>query len=344
MGRVMDYLGTRRGFSLSITIWSLAEIAHAFVGGVAGFASVRVLLGIGEAGSFPAAIKAVAEWFPPRERAFATGLFNSGTSIGAIVAPLSLPAIVLAFGWRAGFIAAGLLGFIWLAFWLLLYRKPDPDPAEPLIPTREGYTRWVQVFPHRETWGFALAKFLTDPIWTTMYLFYLPDFFNRSRGLDLKTFGLPVAAIYLCALVGSIGGGWLSSTLIKNGWTANRARKTTMLICALCVVPIVFTTYVESLWLAVGIIGLAAAAHQGFSANLFTLASDTFEARAVGSVVGIGQLAGALGGIIIAGAIGLILYNTNSYTLIFLIPAGAYLLALGVIQLTMPRLEPVRLG
>jgi ACS family hexuronate transporter-like MFS transporter len=340
MGRVMDWLGTRRGFSLSITIWSLAEAMHAAVASVAAFAGVRVLLGIGESASFPAAIKAVAEWFPARERALATGLFNAGTAIGAIIAPLLLPVVVIHFGWRAAFIAGGLFGFVWLAFWLLLHREPDEKPLQEDRPS----VKWSAVLPHRATWGFAIAKFLTDPIWATIYLFWLPDFFSRTRHLDLKTFGLPLAMIYLCAVIGSVGGGWLSSTLIKRGWTANRARKLTMLICALAVVPIVFATHVGPLWLVVAIIGLAAGAHQGFSANLFTLTSDTFEASAVGSVVGIGQLAGSVGGMIAAPVVGLILYNTGSYVWIFVIPAFAYLLALGVIMVLMPRLDRVQLG
>ena len=360
MGRVMDRLGTRRGFSLSITIWSVAEAAHAAVTSVVGFASARVALGIGEAGSFPAAIKAVAEHFTARERAFATGLFNSGTAIGAIVAPLFLPAVVYAFGWRAGFIAAGALGFIWLASWLVFYRpnviasasnsqgakRRSPELVEggPEQSEGAGNARWLDVIPQRATWGFAIAKFLTDPIWTTIYLFWLPDFFSRTRHLDLKSFGPPVAMIYVFALAGSIAGGYLSSALIKRGWTPNRARKTTMLICALCVLPIAFATQIGSLWLVVVVIGVAAGAHQGFSANLFTLTSDTFEARAVGSVVGIGQLTGSLGGVLVAQAVGMILFYTGSYQLIFLIPCGAYLLALGVIQLLMPRLDRVRLA
>ncbi|HET9392491.1 MAG TPA: MFS transporter [Candidatus Rubrimentiphilum sp.] len=344
MGRVMDYLGTKRGFSLSIAVWSLAEMAHAAVSTVAGFMGVRVVLGIGESASFPAAIKAAAEWFPARERAFATGLFNSGTAIGAIITPLLLPIVVLNFGWRAGFIGTGLLGFIWLAFWLFLHRKPEREKAIPLIPTKQERSKWIDVFPHRATWGFAIAKLLTDPVWTTIYLFWLPDFFSRTRQLDLKSFGLPLAMIYVCAALGSVAGGWLSSTLIKNGWSANRARKLTMLICALCVLPIAFATHIASLWLVVGVIGLAAGAHQGFSANLFTLTSDTFETKTVGSVVGIGQLAGSLGGLLAAKGMGFVLFYTNSYAFVFLFPAVAYLLALGVIQVLMPRLDKVKLG
>jgi MFS transporter, ACS family, aldohexuronate transporter len=341
-GRAIDVLGTRRGYGIAVAFWSVAAAAHALAGSVFGFVAARFALGVGESASFPASIKAVAEWFTPRERAFATGIFNAGTSVGTILTPLILPVLVLSFGWRAAFVITASVGGVWLIVWLRWYRAPgsaDGAPGEQPI----AAARWIDVFPHRQTWAFAIGKFLTDPIWY-MYLFWLPDFLHRTHGLNLAAFGLPLAAIYLLADGGSVGGGWLSSTLIARGWSQNRARKTTMLVCALFVLPVIFTPRVASLWLAVLIVGIAAGAHQGFSANLFTLTSDTFETRAVGSVVGIGQLCGAVGGILIALVVGQILQATGSYVFVFLIPCTAYLTALAVIHVLSPRLERVTLG
>jgi ACS family hexuronate transporter-like MFS transporter len=308
-------------------------------------------LGLGEAGNFPAAIKTVAEWFPKKERALATGIFNSGTNVGALATPLLVPWITLAWGWQAAFIVTGLIGFIWLAFWLLLYRKPEEhpslskaeldyirsDPPEPTVKIALS-----RLFPHKQTWAFALGKFLTDPIWW-VYLFWLPDFLNKKHGLSLKDFGLPLAVIYIVADIGSIGGGWLSSTLIKRGWSINKSRKTAMLVCALLVMPIVFTAQTSNLWVAVLLISLAAAAHQGWSANIFTMASDMFPKQAVGSVVGIGGMAGAVGGMLISRVVGEILQRTGSYVPIFIIAGSAYLIALAVIHFFSPRLEPAKL-
>jgi MFS transporter, ACS family, hexuronate transporter len=341
-GRVMDVLGTRRGYGLAVTVWSLAAAAHAVAGSVFGFMAARFVLGAGESGSFPASIKAVAEWFAPRERAFATGIFNAGTSVGTIFTPLLLPVLVYSFGWRWSFVITAAIGFAWLAVWLSRYRAPRAGDGAPATVSIAA-ARWIDVFPHRQTWAFAIGKFLTDPVWY-LYLFWLPDFLHRTHDLNLAAFGLPLAAIYVLADAGSIGGGWLSSTLIARGWSANRARKTTMLVCALCVVPVLFTPRVSSLWLAVLIVGIAAGAHQGFSANLFTLTSDTFETRAVGSVVGIGQLFGATGGMLIALVVGRILQATGSYIIVFLIPCSAYLIALAIIHILSPRLERVTLS
>jgi MFS transporter, ACS family, hexuronate transporter len=351
VGGLMDRFGTRKGFSLAIIFWSLAAMAHAFAMSVIGFATARFMLGLGEAGNFPASIKTVAEWFPKKERALATGIFNSGTNIGALVTPLIVPVITLAWGWRWAFILTGAIGFIWLAFWWVLYRSPNEhpklskselahiqsDPADPAVKVP-----WLKLLPHRQTWAFALGKFLTDPIWW-VYLFWLPDFLNKKHGLGLKDFGLPLVVIYLIADVGSIGGGWLSSTLIKRGWSINAGRKTAMLICAVCVVPIVFASQTSNLWVAVILIGIAAAAHQGWSANIFTLVSDTFPRQAVGSVVGIGGMAGAVGGMLIARIVGEILERTGSYVPIFIIAGSAYLIALLVIHLLAPKLEPASL-
>jgi MFS transporter, ACS family, hexuronate transporter len=351
VGGLMDWLGTRKGFSIAIIFWSIAAMGHALASTVMGFAAARFLLGLGEAGNFPASIKTVAEWFPKRERSFATGIFNSGTNIGALVTPIVVPLIADAWGWRWAFILTGAIGFIWLFFWLALYRTPtehpklskaelahiQSDPPDPAVKVP-----WLKLLPHRQTWAFAVGKFLTDPVWW-VYLFWLPDFLNKKHGLSLKEFGPPLVAIYLIADIGSIGGGWLSSALIKRGWSVNAGRKTAMLICALCVVPIVFASQTSNLWVAVILIGIAAAAHQGWSANIFTLVSDTFPRQAVGSVVGIGGMAGAVGGMLIARLVGEILERTGSYVPIFIIAGSAYLFALLIIHLLVPKLEPAAL-
>ena len=369
-GRLIDRLGARVGFAVAIVVWSLAAMAHAeaeafggFAGAVlavvgltytvsvAGFIFARFALGLGEAGNFPAAIKVVAEWFPKRERALATGLFNSGTNVGALATPLIVPWITITWGWYWAFVATGALGFLWLAWWWVAYRPPEQHPrvsASELAYIRsdppESTVRvpWRTLLKHRQTWAFAIGKFLTDPVWW-LYLFWIPDFLNRNHGLDLTTVGPPLVAIYLVADVGSIGGGWLSSTLMKRGISLNRARKTAMLVCALAVLPIAFAAGAKELWVAVALISVAAAAHQGWSANLFTLTSDTFPRQAVGSVVGLGGMAGAIGGMLIAKLTGYILQATGSYVPVFLIAASAYLIALAVIHVLMPKLEPARL-
>jgi len=352
MGPVIDWVGTKVGYAFALVFWSVAAMAHAFAGSVLGFGVARFGLGLGESGNFPAAIKTTAEWFPRRERALATGIFNSGTNVGAIVAPLVVPPITLLYGWRWAFILTGAIGFVWLAFWIAFYRRPEDHPS--LSKAELAYIRsdppenvtripWATLLRHRQTWAFAIGKFMTDPIWW-LYLFWVPDFLFRNYGLDLTRIGPPVVAIYLIADVGSIAGGWLSSSLIKRGWSVNAGRKTAMLICALCVVPIVFAARANNLWVAVGIIGLAAAAHQGWSANIFTLASDMFPRRAVGSIVGIGGMAGAVGGMLIAKATGYLLQWTGTYVVIFIVAASAYLLALGIIQTLVPKLEPADVG
>jgi ACS family hexuronate transporter-like MFS transporter len=367
-GRMMDKLGTRLGFALAIVIWSLAAMAHAeatwfgpgvaamlaavglvYTGSVAGFIAARFALGLGESGNFPASIKAVAEWFPKKERALATGIFNSGTNVGALLVPLAVPWITITYGWYWAFVATGAIGFFWLFLWWPLYRSPDHHPrvspaelayiqSDP--PDQQVKVPLSQVLPHRQAWAFTVAKFMTDPIWW-LYLFWIPDFFNRTYGLDVKTLGPPVFLIYLVASVGSIGGGWLSGSLIKRGWSTNAARKTAMLICALAVVPIVFASKANNLWVATALVALAAAAHQGWSANVFTLASDTFPRHAVGTVVGFGGMAGAVGGMLIAKLTGKILETTGSYMPVFVIAGSVYLVALAIVHLLAPKLEPV---
>ncbi|MGH9824303.1 MAG: MFS transporter [Blastocatellia bacterium] len=348
VGRLMDRLGTRKGFSLALVVWSLAAMAHALARSAFGFGIARFALGIGEGGNFPAAIKSVAEWFPRKERALATGIFNAGSNVGAIIVPLTVPWIVVRYGWQSAFIATGAAGLIWLAFWLPLYRRPEEHPRlskEELAyiksdpPESTEKVPWLRLLPHRQTWAFATGKFITDPVWW-FYLFWLAKFLDKNYGISLSKMSLPFVTVYVAADVGSVGGGWLSSSLIKRGWTVNAGRKTAMLVCALCVVPVVFASVSSNMWVAVGLISLATAAHQGWSANIFTLASDMFPRRAVGSVVGIGGMAGAVGGMLFSSAAGYVLLKTNSnYLPIFIVCGSAYLIALALVQWLTPRLE-----
>lgn len=351
-GRIVDRLGTKRGYALSLTVWSFAAMAHAAASTVGGFRAARFALGLGEAGNFPAAIKTVTEWFPRKERALATGIFNSGTNVGAVVAPLVVPWITIQYGWQAAFLITGGVGLLWLGLWWPLYGAPETHPR--VSPAELAYIRsekdepparvsYRELFRHRQMWAFAMAKFMTDPVWW-LYLYWVPDFLNRNHGLDLQHIGPPLVAIYIVADVGSIGGGWLSSTLLKRGWQVNAARKTAMLVCALAVVPIVLASETTSLWPAVAIVALAAAAHQGWSANVFTMASDMFPKWAVGTVVGVGGMAGAVGGMFIAKITGWVLQTTGSYLTVFLIAGSAYLLALLVVHLLVPRMEPATLA
>ena len=350
-GRMVDRLGTRLGYALAMVFWSFASMAHAIASSFTGFLLARFALGLGEAGVFPASIKTVAEWFPKKERALATGIFNAGTNIGVIVSMLTVPWVTLHWGWRIAFLVTGALGFVWLAFWLLLFRKPElhpllskaeldyikSDPQE-VVPQ----VRWARLIPHAQTWAFAAGKFTIDPIWWFL-LFWIPDFLQRRHGLNLMQLIIPVSVIYLISDVGSVAGGALSSWMIHRGNTVNFSRKLAMLICAIAVVPIIFTYRVESTWGAVLLIGLAAAGHQGFSSNLFTLPSDLFPAEAVGSVVGLGGTCGAIGGMLMAKVVGYVLQWTGSYKIPFLIAGLAYFVALAFIQMLSPRLEPARI-
>ena len=369
IGRLIDRVGTRRGLALAVLVWSIAAMAHAAVlfygpavaaalaaGGlvvsvsVAGFIAARFALGLGEAANFPAGIKAIAEWFPRRDRALAAGLFNAGTNVGALTAPLLVPWLTLSFGWEWAFLATGAFGLVWLIFWWRSYYPPDSHPrvsAAELawIQDRDeapaSRVPWQSLLPHRQTLAFAAGKLITDPVWW-VYLFWIPDFLNRNHGLDLTTLGPPLVVIFLAADVGSVAGGWMSSSLVARGWTVNAARKTAMLICALAVTPIFFAARTTDLWTAVALISLAAAAHQGWSSNLFTLTSDMFPRPAVASVVGLGGMMGAIGGIFVSAVVARILELTGSYVPIFAIASVAYLVALAVIHLLVPRLEPAR--
>ena len=349
MGSFLDKTGPRIGYAITFVFWTAAHVAHGFVHSLTQFAIVRFALGIGEAGNFPAALKSVGEWFPQRERAFAVGLMNAGANVGAILTPIVVPLITLAYGWRMAFVLTGLLSLIWLAAWLAIYRRPDRHPrvgaAELALiesdpPDAPGQIRWRTLFARRQTWTYAVGKFLTDPIWW-MFLFWLPDFLSKRYGLDLKSFGPPLVVIYLISDLGSIAGGWLSSRLIRAGWSVNRARKTTMLLCGLAVLPVLTLQHITTLWPAVLIIALATAAHQAFSANLLTLPSDLFPRAAVASVAGIGGTAGAIGGMLMAKTVGAILDATGGYDAIFAIASCAYLVALAAIHVLSPRLARV---
>lgn len=348
-GRFVDRVGARIGYAVAVTIWTVGHLAHALFTTTAGMAWARIALAIGEAGTFPAALSAVNDWFPRRERALAIGIFNAGSNIGAIVTPLVVPVVAVTFGWRMAFIATGLLTLVWLAAWLAFYRSPDRHPrlgaeerawiqAEPIEAQRA--VPWRRILAQRQSWAYLAGRFLIDPVWWT-FLFWLPDFFNRQYGITMLAFGPPLVAVYLLADVGSVGGGWLSSRLIGRGATVNRGRKTAMLVAALCAVPIAFATHVPGMWWAVGLIGLACAGHQAFSANLFALPGDLFPRGTAGSVVGLGGLAGAAGGMLMAKYAGVILQTVGSYGPIFAVASCAYLLALAVVHLLVPRYEVV---
>ncbi len=339
-GRVMDWIGVRRGLAAAVVAWSLAAMAHAFAKTAAGFSIARAMLGVSESAIFPGSIKAIAEWFPQRERALATGIFNAGTNTGAILTPLLVPWIALRWGWQSAFVITGALGLLWLLLWIPLYRNaPGSD-----ISVAGARVPWVSLFGHRQTWAFIVGKLMADPIWW-FYLYWLPKFLDAKYGVKLAQVAAPIIVVYLIADVGSVGGGWISSALIKRGWSVNRARKTTMLAMALVIVPTAFVSRAPSMWAAVLIVGVAAAAHQAWSANVYTLASDMFPKFAVGSVVGIGAFAGAMGGVVFQRVTGRVLQaNGSDYTPIFVVCGLAYVTAWTIIHLLAPRLEPARLA
>jgi MFS transporter, ACS family, hexuronate transporter len=352
VGRLVDKLGTRKAFALTMTFWSIASMSNGFGKSYGHFIFAAAALGLGQAGMFPASIKAVAEWFPRKERALATGIFNAGTNIGAILGPLIVPLITYRWGWQWAFIIVGSLGFIWVVLWLIFYQKPEEHPrvssaelqhikSDPI----EGREKipWLSLIRYRQTWAFVAGKFLTDPVWW-LYLFWAPSFLQRNYGLTLAQVAAPIMVIYIIADVGSVAGGWFSSALISRGATVNRGRKTAMLVCAIAVMPIIFANQMRNMWAAVLLFGLAAAAHQGFSANLYTITSDMFPNRAVGSVTGIGGMVGSIGGMIMARGVGVVLQRTGSYRIPLFMAGFAYLLALLFIQLLAPRLEPAALA
>jgi len=354
-GWLIDRIGIRRGYAVGIGGWSIAAVMHGLVHTVAGMGWARGLLGVGEATNFPSAIKTVSEWFPKKERSFATGIFNAGANVGIIITALCVPFIIAHWGWRASFIVTGAVGVFVLFWWLSIYRAPEDHPKlskEELAHIRQDGppdsgkpAKWREILGYRATWAFAIPKFMTDAIWW-FYLTWLPTFFNSNPAFDtklnLKQVGIPFLVIYLVSDFGSIFFGWLATKFIGLGWSVNKARKVTMLICACCVVPIVFASMTSSITLAIALIALATAAHQGWSANLFTTVADQFPRRAVGSVVGIGGLAGGLGGALLAAKVGFII-NTGGYVPLFAIAASAYLLALLILHSLSPKLATVEL-
>ncbi|MDU0371498.1 MFS transporter [Hymenobacter sp. ZK17L-C2] len=368
VGRVIDKLGTKIGYALSTFLWSLAAIGHAFVSSTIGFSVARAFLGVTEAGNFPAAIKTTAEWFPQKERALATGIFNSGSNVGAIIAPLTVPLIAETIGWKWAFVITGALGFVWLALWFWLYEVParqarltkaefdyihsDVDDQAAAAITTEPKVSWFKLLTFRQTWAFVLGKFLTDPVWW-FYLFWLPDFLSKQYGLKGTDIALPVAMVYMLSSVGSVGGGWIPLNFIKRGWAPFRARKTSMLLIALCVFPIVFAQQLGqvNMWLAVLVIGVAAAAHQAWSANIFTTVSDMFPKKAVASVTGIGGMAGGFGGIVLSALVQkrmFVYYESigqldKAYFIMFWICGGAYLLAWVLMHFLAPRMKRIDL-
>ena len=352
MGYVIDRFGPKIGYSIAITIWTVGHVAHGFGGSVASFMAARAVLGIGEAGHFPAVVRASSEWFPQKERAYAIGWVNSGTTIGVILTAPTLWLFMQAFGfgWRETFIYSGLFGVVLLGLWLWLYSNPresgkvsegelkwiEHDPPEKI--EKIGWSRIVR---KREAWAFATAKFLTDPVWFLM-LFWLPKYFSTTYNVDLKIVLLPMILMYLLSDVGSIAGGWFSSRLIQQGRTPNFARKVTMIMAGLCVLPLLFVTGVSNMWLAVLLIGIALAGHQAFSTNLLSIPPDMFPKRAVGSVIGLGGFAGGIGGMIMAKSTGLVLDATQgNYTIIFAMCTTVYFLAVAAIHLLSPRLAKV---
>lgn len=349
VGRGMDRVGVRLGMAWAVVVWSLAAMGHAFARGVAGFSFARAALGLGESGNFPGAVKTVAEWFPRRERALAIGLFNAGTNVGAFVAPLIVPWIALTWGWREAFIATGSIGFLWVVAWMLIYREPESHPrlsAAELAYIRKdgeeprGRVSWSRLMGDRQAWAFIVGKACTDPVWY-FYLFWLPKFLDANWGVKLTGLAAPLIVIYVLADVGSIAGGWFSGALIARGWSVNRARKTAMLAAALLIVPTALAPSAGSMWVAVGLVSVAAAAHQWWSANLFCSVSDMYPRRAVASVVGIGGFAGSMAATGAQRMTGRLLDATHGdYTLIFAACGGAYLVALGIIHLLVPRMTP----
>ncbi|WP_083610090.1 MFS transporter [Pontibacter flavimaris] len=359
-GRLIDKIGTKLGYTISVVVWSVAAMAHAAAKGTIGFGVARAALGISEAGNFPAAIKAVAEWFPKKERALATGIFNSGANIGAVAAPVLVPWILGAYGWEEAFIITGAIGFIWLIFWWLFYEIPSRQKrltaeeyafihsdSEQVVVEPTGAVSWKKLLALRQTWAFVVGKLLTDPIWW-FFLFWLPSYFSTTFHIDLSKPSLHLAVVYTATTIGSIGGGYLSSYFIKKGWPVFKARKTAMFIFALCVVPIMAARYATDIWVAVGLISLAAAAHQAWSANIFTTASDMFPKRAVSSVVGIGGMAGSIGGFMFPALVGFILASyeatgnlVGGYNVIFTICGFAYLAAWLLMHFLTPTMKEV---
>jgi MFS transporter, ACS family, aldohexuronate transporter len=365
-GWFIDKVGTKVGYAISLTIWSIAAILHSFARNTLGFAGARALLGVSEAGNFPAANKTTAEWFPKKERALAFGIFNSGTNVGAILAPMTVPVIAMTMGWQWAFILTGAFGLIWLVFWVIFYdipqrqkrlKKPEYDyihsDDDSMLSGQQPVetVKWSSLLIFRQSWAFVIGKFLTDPIWW-FYLFWLPSFLNKQYGMTKTDLVWPIATVYMLTTIGSVFGGWLSGYLINKGWVVYKARRTAMLTFALCVVPVVMSQALGKFnpWFAILIIGLAAAAHQAWSANLFTTASDMFPKKAVASVTGLGGMAGAVGGILISRIAGVLLdhfkelgHIETGYYIMFIICGSAYILAWIIFNILAPKMKKVNL-
>lgn len=353
-GRIADRIAEKGVYGTAMAMWSVAAMLHAFASSVPGFAAVRGFLGFSEASNFPVAIRTTAVWFPKKERALATGIWNMGATVGGIIAPAFVPIVAVTWGWRAAFVLGGITGFIWLAVWMVIYRPPTSHPgvsekeleyinsdAGETAPA-EAKVGWLSVLRYRETWAFMVGKFMTDPIWW-FYLFWLPKWLNESNHIDIQNMGLPLMVIYVMSCIGSVVAGWVSSRLMARTQRPNFARKLTMLVCAICVMPIALLSHFQSLWFAVLAVGLAAAAHQGWSANLVTLVSDVFPKRAVGTVIGIGGVMGMVGSFLFSGVIGETLQRTGQYWALFAAGALAYIVALAIMHVLMPRMTPVHL-
>lgn len=353
MGPIIDKIGTRAGYAFSVGLWAVAQASTAFAKTWTGFAVARTGLSIGQSGNFPVANKVLAEWFPKKERALAVGLFNGGSNIGTLTSPLVIPVVVSAFAndWRAAFLWTLPVSAIWILCWLFFYRKPEnhkmvsqaeldyinSDSQDEAV----GKVRWSMLLRRREVWGICAGKFIADPIWW-FYLFWGAKFLNSKFGLNLQEIGLPFFSIYLISWIGGICIGWLSSSFLKKGWTLNRGRKTGLFICATVALPVMFVPYLDNMWLAVGLIAIAAGGHCGWSANIFSLVSDIFPRRATASVTGIGGFAGAIGGAVIAQLVGRLLQNmgTDGYYIPFFIASTGYFIALAIIHLLIPRIKP----
>jgi len=352
-GRLLDKYGTRVGYLWAIVVWSIAGMAHATARGVTSFAIFRFVLGIGESANFPAAVKSVAEWFPKKERALAAGLFNSGSTVGAILGPLIVSGITVAFGWRWAFIITGALGFIWIIFWLAYYHVPEKHPKiskeelEYIHQDKdenndEESIRWIELFKYKQTIGICSTRFISDWVWW-FFLFWIPDFLSKTHGVNIKEVVLPLIIIYAVSSIGGIGGGWISSNFIKNGKSVDYARKVTILICALVILPVMLVPQVTNLWVAVALISLAAAGHQGWASNIFTIVSDIYPKNAVGSMMGLSGFLGAIGGALSASFVGILLESTGSYFFIFLLASSVYLLNWIILKISIKKIEPLKL-
>lgn len=360
-GRIIDKIGSKLGYTISITVWSIAAMGHALVKSTLGFGIARSLLGLGESGNFPAAIKTVTEWFPKKERALATGIFDSGSNIGACVAPILIPWILGMYGWQEAFVITGAIGFIWLVAWRLLYEVParhrkisqeeldyiNSDQEASVETDKAENVSWIQLFRLKQTWAFIMGKFFTDPIWY-FFLFWLPSYFSSTFHLDLKKPSLPLVIVYTATTIGAVGGGYLSSFLIKKGWLVYKSRKFVLLLSAFCVLPIIAARYTTDMWVVIGLISLAVAGNAAWSANIYTIVSDMLPKKAVSSVIGIGGTAGAIGGVIFPLFIGFILdyyKGINNiiagYNVIFFICSLSFLLAWLLIHLLTPKMKPI---